>query len=313
MPHGFRMSLIATLTMNPSLDVTTSVDRVRPTDKLRTGALRHDPGGGGINVARVLHELGGETLAIFPGSGPSAMTIDRLLSERGVPFQLVPIAQQTRESFTVDETSSGEQFRFVLPGPKLAPEEYQACLDALAELPEAPEIVVFSGSLPTGTTPRLPQQVCAWCQKIGAKLIVDMSGPLLREIHGAFLLKPNRRELEMLAGRDLASDDDIIAAARDLISDGVANAVVVSLDKDGAFLVTAGETHKYAPLDVKVESAVGAGDSMVAGIALGLVQGKQLPGAVKIGMVSSAAALVTSGSELVKRSDFERLLVEYQE
>lgn len=306
------MPLIATLTMNPSLDITTTVDRVRPTDKLRTGPLRHDPGGGGINVARVVHELGGKTIAIFPGGGPAVQMLDMLLDEQGVPFRMVPIERQTRESFTVDETTTGEQFRFVMPGPRLMPHEYQACLDALQDLDPAPEIVVLSGSLPTGTTPDLPRAVCAFCSNIGAKLIVDMSGPLLHEINCAYLMKPNHLELEQLVGHELADHEAIAAAARILIHSGKTEAAVVSMGEDGALLVTAENELHFPAIHVPVMSAVGAGDSMVAGIALALVGGKELKEAVKCGMAAGAAALITPGTELVRTKDYERLLGEYR-
>lgn len=306
------MPLIATLTMNPSLDVTTTVDRVRPTDKLRTGPLRHDPGGGGINVARVIHELGGETIAIFPGGGPAVRMLDTLLVACGVPFRVVPIAQQTRESFTVDETGTGEQYRFVLPGPKLSEAEYGACLDALDALDPRPELVVLSGSLPTGTTPELPRSVCAFCARIGARLIVDMSGPLLREINCAYLMKPNLAELEELAGVPLADDAAIADAARMLIAAGKTQAVVVSMADRGALLVTADTQRLFPAIDVPVVSAVGAGDSMVGGIALGLIRGISLEDSVRQGMAAGAAALMSPGTELVRRADYDRLLAAYR-
>jgi len=297
--------------MNPSLDVTTSVDRVRPTDKLRTGALRHDPGGGGINVSRVVHELGGATCAVFPGNGPSAQTIDLLLSDQNVPFEMVPIMQQTRESFTVDETSTGEQYRFVLPGPKLEPQEYQACLDTLCAIEPAPEIIVFSGSLPTGTTPKLPRDVCRIVRDMGAKLIVDMSGPLLAEISGAFMIKPNRAELAALVARDLPTADDIIAAARELIARGMSEYVVVSLDAAGAMFIAANDARHYPPITVEVASAVGAGDSMVAGIALSVTRGQDMHQAMRCGLAAGTAALMSPGTNLVAKADYERLLAAY--
>lgn len=305
------MPLIATLTMNPSLDITTSVDRVRPTDKLRTGPLRHDPGGGGINVSRVVHELGGETRAVFPGNGPSAQMIDLLLSEQNVPFEMVPIAQQTRESFTVDETTTSEQYRFVLPGPKLELQEYQACLNTLSAIEPAPQIIVFSGSLPTGTTPKLPRDVCTLVRDMGAKLIVDMSGPLLAEISGAFMIKPNRAELAALAGRELPDADSITVAAREMIARGMSEYIVVSLDAAGAMFISADDARHYPPINVQVASAVGAGDSMVAGIALSITRGEDMHDAMRCGLSAGTAALISPGTNLVARSDYERLLAAY--
>jgi 6-phosphofructokinase 2 len=110
---------IVTLTMNPALDITTSVDTVRPTEKLRCDTTRYDPGGGGINVARIAHVLGASVSAVFPAGGPTGDLVTSLLNDAGVPLRQVAIEASTRESLTVNETSTGQQYPFVLPGPRL--------------------------------------------------------------------------------------------------------------------------------------------------------------------------------------------------
>jgi 6-phosphofructokinase 2 len=150
---------IVTLTMNPALDITTSVHAVRPTDKLRCAATRYDPGGGGINVAHIAHELGGSVLAVFPAGGTTGGLIARLLADEGVPFWQVPIAAATRESFTVNESSTGRQYRFVLPGPQLTLREQAHCLEQLRMAAKSAEFVVASGSLPPGVTTDFYQRV----------------------------------------------------------------------------------------------------------------------------------------------------------
>ncbi|MEI9928459.1 MAG: PfkB family carbohydrate kinase [Sphingomonas sp.] len=121
------MPTIATLTMNPALDVSTSIDALRPTHKLRCAAPRFDPGGGGINVAQLIHALGGEVIAVFPSGGPTGATLEALLRDRGPAIAPIPIAGTTRESLTVDERQTGLQYRFVLPGPELAASEQARC------------------------------------------------------------------------------------------------------------------------------------------------------------------------------------------
>lgn len=303
------MPAIATLTMNPALDVATETDAVRPTDKLRCSAPRHDPGGGGINVARVVHTLGGEAVAVFPSGGPAGQAIEALLAAEGVAFEAVPIAGQSRESFAVTERGSGLQYRFVMPGPALGEAERQACLDRIGEMAPAPAFVVASGSLPPGMGPEFFARLARLCAGIGARLILDSASVTPEAVagQGVYLLKPNLRELEALAGRALPEADDQAEAARELIARGCAEVVVVSRGSEGAMLVTAGEAVPFDPIEVPLASAVGAGDSMVAAIVLGLVRGFPLREAVRFGMAAGAAALMTPGTELARRADVERL------
>lgn len=132
--------------MNPALDITTSVDVVRPTEKMRCGAPRYDPGGGGINVARIVHVLGGCSTALFPAGGSTGSLLMALLGDAGVPFRVIPIAASTRESFTVNESRTAKQYRFVLPGPSLTVAEQEQCLDELRGAAASAAFVVASGS-----------------------------------------------------------------------------------------------------------------------------------------------------------------------
>lgn len=132
------MPEILTVTMNPALDVSTSIDRVSPTHKMRCQPAQTHAGGGGINVARVVHRLGGDCLALFPAGGAHGALLHQLLQADQVPCLVTPIEQDTRESFSVLELSTGQQLRFVLPGPELQASEWQSCLDAVAAMAHAP-------------------------------------------------------------------------------------------------------------------------------------------------------------------------------
>jgi len=303
------MARIATLTLNPALDISTGTEKVRPTHKLRCSEPRIEPGGGGINVARVVHALGGDVTAVFPCGGANGATFEKLLRDTGVPIAPVPIAGATRESLTVDETGSGDQYRFVLPGPVLSEDELDQLLQTVIGLDGPPAYVVASGSLPRECDPAIFHKLSGLCGKIGARLIVDTSGPALAAIEGgcAWLIKPSLREVQDLVGRDLASEEDEVAAAHELRERGFAEIVVVSLAERGALLVAADTELRMPAIDVPAGSAVGAGDSMVAGLTLALAADKGFEDVLRSGVAAGAAALLTPGTELTRREDYERL------
>lgn len=305
------MPAIATLTMNPALDISTSTETVVPTDKLRCKSPRYDPGGGGINVARVVRILGGDVAAVFPVGGASGQALHDLLDQNGVAHEVVPIRDSTRESFTVEERRSGQQYRFVLAGPSLSEAEQQACLDRLAELARGAQFVVGSGSLPPGITPDFYARVGEVARSSGARFILDTSGEALRNAgQGVYLVKPSIRELRELIGGELSEEAEQIVAARGLIKDGRAEVVVLSLGAQGALLVTIDASERLLPIKVPVQSTVGAGDAMVAAITLALVRGLPLRNAVRFGMAAGAATLMTPGTELCRRKDVEQIYAE---
>lgn len=299
---------IVTLTMNPALDITTSAPQVRPTHKIRCTNARYDPGGGGINVARTAHVLGGSVCAVFPVGGPTGDLVTELIGRTDIPFRRIAIAEPTRESFTVDDDSSGQQYRFVMPGPCLTPAEQAKCLDELRYAARTAQFVVASGSLPPGVPVDFYQRVADLCADLGARLILDTSGSALHHVRsGVFLLKCSARELQERVGRDLLDDADQLDAARELIAAGIARVVVVSLGSKGALLVTATVGQRFSALPVDVVSGVGAGDAMVAAIGVGLTRGWSLSRSVQFGIATGAAMLLTVGTAMCSRTDVERL------
>jgi 6-phosphofructokinase 2 len=302
------MGKIVTLTMNPALDIATSTERVEPAHKLRCSAPRYDAGGGGINVARAVHALGGEALAIFPAGGAAGEMIEQLLSNEGVAYRAIAIIGFTRESLAVEERQSGDQFRFILPGPEIGLADRERCLDALsAAAPEA-SCIVASGSLPLGVPDDFYARVVALAKRHGRRLILDTSGAALKQAgQGVYLLKPSLRELEQLTGYEIRSERDEEAAAREVIVQDRAEIVVLSLGARGALLVSRGEIERVPAVSVAARSTVGAGDSMLAGIVLALTRGLTLSEAVRLGMAAGAAALLGSGTQLCRLADVERL------
>ena len=302
---------IVTLCMNPALDITTSTESVRPTDKLRCAAARYDPGGGGINVAHVADALGARSAAVFPAGGPAGELVNNLLVAEGLAVHRIPIGGATRESVTVNELSTERQYRFVLPGPELTVAEQTECLLQLRRAAAHASIVVASGSLPPGVPEDFYQQVANVCADINTMFLLDTSGAGLRNVTaGVFLLKPSLRELRECVERELTTEAEQIGAARELIDRGAAECVLVSLGAHGALLVTRDRAQRFAPVSVPPGSGVGAGDAMVAGVAVGLTRGWPLTEAVRLGIAAGAATLLTPGTAPCTREYTERLFAQ---
>ena len=246
--------------------------------------------------------------AIFPAGGATGDVYADLLTERGVPFRRVKIDGSTRESFTINEISTGLQYRFVLPGPCLSFVEQQQCLAELRDAATSARFVVASGSLPPGAPVNFYQQVALVCRDLGALLVLDTSGGGLRHItSGVFLLKASVRELRECVGRELVTESEQLAAAHEIIDCGQAKAVVVSLGSEGALLATAQESLRFSAIPMRAVSGVGAGDAMVAAITVGLSRDWPLSKSVRFGIAAGAAMLMTPGTEPCTRADTERL------
>lgn len=301
--------MILTVTLNPSIDVSTATETVTPEHKLRCEEATRHPGGGAVNVARVLKRLGAECRALYPAGGILGRLLRALLEQEGVEGIAIDIAADTRESFTVLERASGREFRFVLPGPHLAPEEWQACLDQVAGLPQAPAFIVASGSLPPGAPEDFYARLARLAREQGSRMVLDASGSALAAglDEGVYLVKPNLRELRALTALPLEEERDWTAAAHGLVDAGKAEVVALSLGHRGALLAAAGHTLRAPAIPVQIASTVGAGDSFVAAMVWRLAAGGGLEEAFRSGIAGGTAALLAPGTTLAHKEDTERL------
>jgi 6-phosphofructokinase 2 len=307
-PNACSASPILCLTMNPTVDVSTHTARVVPADKLRCGPAEREPGGGGLNVARVIHRLGGDSLALYPAGGSSGTWLDAHLRQAGLASQSLPIAGETRESFTVQAQDSGLEYRFVLPGPTLVESEWQACLDAI-DTAAQPAFIVASGSLPPGVPDDFYGRLSRLARRRKVRMVLDSSGAALREglQAGVFLVKPNLRELAELTGDALDTPAQWHASARSLIDNGQAEVVALSLGDQGALLVSANGAWRAPALPITLVSSVGAGDSFTGALVWALLAGQSLPEAFSWAMAAGSAALITPGTGLCRVEDIRRL------
>ena len=308
------MSDVVTFTPNPALDVRSSIARVTPDHKMRCAAAMQHPGGGGVNVARVLHRLGAQVSAVYLSGGATGERHHHLLHQEGVRSHAVPIAQETRESFSVFETETGSDYRFVLPGPRVQAAEWQAALAHLRQhWPK--RFLVLSGGLAPGMPEDLYAQLVREAKAAGVPVVIDSNGTplsLALQAGGVALFKPSLRELQQLTGEALAHEADIAHAARALIAQGRAQRVAVSLGEAGAMLVCAHEAWRAAAVPVSVQTTIGAGDSLVAGLLWAWLRQAPAIESLRWGVAASAAALLAPGTALCQSADVQRLLPEVQ-
>lgn len=306
--------MLATLTMNPALDLSYEVDRVVDTHKMRATAERYSPGGGGINVARVFVRLGGDARCFFPAGGPVGDAFNKLVDLHQLACRRIAIAGNTRASTTAIETSTGREYRFVPGGPHLDAGEWQACLDTLRDA--RCTMIVCSGSLPPGVPDDFYARVAEIAQRTGAGFVLDTSGRALQPAvarGGLELFKPSLGELSHLVGTPLETVADIAAAARDLVNRGCARRVAVTMGHRGGLLAHEGGTLYLPAIHVVARSAVGAGDSFLAAMLFKLMAGADAEAAFRYGMAAGAAAVCTPGTGLCEPADIERLLAQQVE
>lgn len=290
---------IVTLTMNPAIDLGVSVKEMMTEHKMRCLKTRRDPGGGGINVARVLKRFGADPLAIFPMGGPSGHMLERLVAAEEVRHQSFMIARDCRANFTANELKTGQQYRFVLPGPTLGEEEWTAGL-GLMTAASSSGYAVASGSLPRGVPHDFYSRLARNLRiSGGARLVLDTSGPPLKHAldAGCYLVKPSLSEFTDLIG-ETPDQEACHGAAKNLVVNGKAEIVALTMGADGAMLISRDVSLHAKPPPVTVRGTVGAGDSFVAMLILGLAQRQPLKEAFRMAIAGGCAALLSPGTGL---------------
>lgn len=290
---------VVTLTFSPALDVATSVNAITPSSKLRCDHSSEEPGGGGINVARVAQRLGSDVVAVAPLSGDNGNKVAEQLAAEGITVERVAADHTIRQSFSVTEESTGRQYRFVLPPPPLGADDADRCVRAVSDLGIRAGCVVVSGSI---AIPDVGSALTSIVDHVTpTPVLIDTSGDALAAAltSGATLIKPSARELAELVGRQLDTEDDITSAALETIRSSNVGALLVSIGPGGAVLVTnQRQSVRFRAPTVRVRSTIGAGDSLVAGIATGLANGDDLIDAIRLGIAAGTATVMTDGTEL---------------
>lgn len=301
------MPQIVTLTINPAVDISWEVRDVVATRKLRSSGGMVFPGGGGINVSHVISVLGGESTAVFTQGGVIGTLLTELLDDYAIDRRVIKVAGRTRLSATVFEQSTHDEYRVTPPGPELTESEWRAFIEVVSELDC--EYLVCSGSVPKGVPNDFYARIATIAKKRGCKVILDTSGrPLIEALKvGVYLVKPNLRELENLVGHKAPTPEKQEKLARQIVDEGRAEIVALTLGRHGALLVWKDGQIRMASPDVERKSAVGAGSSFIAGLVFGCAEGRPLEDTFALAVSCGAAALITPGTEMCRKADVDRL------
>ncbi len=304
------INAIVTVTLNPAIDKSTTTESIKPESKQRCSEVVHEPGGGGINVSKALQKLKCSSMALFPAGGHNGEMLKSLLAEEGIQFHSIDSCVETRENWVVLDESSNSQYRFTFPGRSMEEQVVKNLIDDILSF--SPEYVVASGSLPPGLKDYFYGLIVKSANAVGAKCIVDTSGPALQALQGkkAFLIKPNIGELCKMLNITRLESNEVPDAAQQAVRDGFAELIAVSMGPDGAWLVTAEKKYYAAAPVVEKKSTVGAGDSMVAGITYMLQQRQPLQQVINFGVACGSAATMNDGTQLFKWDDVQRLYEE---
>ncbi len=303
--------MIYTVTLNPAVDKTLHVESLTLDAVNRATSSRQDPGGKGINVSKTVKALGGTSRAYAVLSGSAGSWIARALEGMGIECTAFEGEGETRTNTKIVDPVAGTFTDINEPGSPVTPDLLDGMLAALAEAVVPGDVVALSGSLPAGAS---ASTYAVWTQRLkdaGALVVLDADGEAfaLGLEAAPYLVKPNEVELGRFVGKELSSDEDIVAAARSLIDAGVEK-VMVSLGGDGAILVTADEVLRARQPAVEVASTVGAGDSVVAALAVAIEKGLPDADAARFAMATGAATVMRPGTEPAHREDVDRLLDE---
>jgi 6-phosphofructokinase 2 len=304
--------MIYTVTLNPALDRFIVVEKLLTEDTTRIQSETPYAAGKGINVSRVIRELGGQTVALGLVGGYDGLKLEGLLINAGVMTDFTRISRETRTNIILHEQEKDRQYVVSAVGPEVDATEIGLFYQHISKIHDL-DYIVLSGSLPRGVTPNLYGQLILAGKKKSAFIVLDTDGKALSESieYQPTCIKPNTYELSRLAGKELQTESEIIDFCEKLHQKGIPY-VLVSMGRNGLILSSAKQKLKAVAPPVEVESTVGAGDSVVGGFVLARSQGKELADCVRLACAAGTATAQTPGTELCHRKDVDDLLPRVQ-
>lgn len=300
--------MIVTVTLNPAVDKTCRTDRVLPGEVNRLQSAMEAAGGKGVNVAKVLRQFHLPVAVMGFLGGYSGRLIEDSMSRMGAECRFTRIRGNTRTNTNI-LGADGCVTELLEPGPVISPKELEKFEKEFEYSLETGELFVLSGSAPEGIAPDIYHRLIQKCSQEHKKVFLDTSGELLREGVRAkpYLIKPNRRELEYLAGRGLGSREEVIAEAKKLVTGGIRK-VVVSLGTEGLLYVDENQTLYEPAKSVKTVNTVGCGDSVVASFCMSEISGEDAGTALKKAAALAAANAATAENAQIPMNTYLNLL-----
>ncbi len=304
--------MIYTVTLNSALDRFIVVEQLLAEDTTRILSETAYAAGKGINVSRVIRELGGHSVALGLVGGYEGLQLEGLLINAGVISDFTRISGETRTNIILREQTKGRQYVIGATGPEVNATEIGLFFQNVKQIQNM-EYLILSGSLPRGVTPNLYGQLVLAGKKKNAFIVIDTDGKSLRESieYQPTCIKPNTYELSRLAERELQTESEIMSFCEKIHQKGISY-ILVSRGKKGLLLSSAEHKIKAIAPPVDVDSTVGAGDSVVGGFVLAHSQGKDLVDCVRLACAAGTATAQTPGTELCHRLDVEEILSKVQ-
>jgi len=289
---------VATVTLNPAIDMTVRVDGFQTNTVNRGQTMQFDAGGKGVNVASFLADYG-YTAAVTGFLGQENTDIfEQLFANKRIDDRFVRIPGRTRIGVKIVDEAKQQTTDINMPGLLPPAEAINTLLETIEGLAAAYDWFALSGNLPPGAPATIYATIITQLKRHGKQVVLDTSGEALREgaRAGPTIVKPNVDELQQLTGQSLADEAAIEQAARQLLGD--IRLVVISMGERGALFVDAATTLIATPPPVQVKSTVGAGDAMVAGLIAGQVQGLSLPDCARLATAFSLGTITRAGHNL---------------
>lgn len=289
---------ISTLCLNPALDVTYHVAKLIPDQKSRSDAARHDPGGNGINIGRALKRLDINAHTFCVIAGAVGQILKNLLAQQLPQVVYEEVAGETRINTTVIEAETHNQYQITDSGTDIPEAQIKKLVEDFLEVADA-GYGIITGSCQPNVPQSLYAELVSRIRDQGGRAVVDSHGEVLRQAIEAkpFMIKPNKFELESLLHVQLRSLEAVAHSARQIQRSGVEH-VCVSLSAEGALMVSPDNSYYAKALDVPVNTTVGAGDSMVAGLVAGFSLFDDPEQAIKWGVACGAGTVMHPGTEL---------------
>ena len=304
---------ICAIAANPALDRIAVAPGAAAGGTVRATSYLDTPGGKAVHVAAAVRALGGEVELVAVLGGDRGRTVARLLEERRMDVRTVAIAAETRGTYALVDPDAGDVVEVLEPSPALDDAELLELDRVLDAAVARADVVVASGSLPLGVAADFYARVVQRAAAASATVLIDAHGdPLARALRASpDLVKPNLAEASTFLDRPLAEDapvEELLAAARALQRLG-ARHVWLSLGSRGSLLLDADGTATLLSLAVPVVvSAVGCGDAMLGGLAVGLARGSTLLEAARLGVAAAGEKLSRADPGLVDGAAAEALL-----
>jgi len=287
--------MIYTVTFNPAIDYIAKVNNLEKNEINRAISEKILAGGKGINVAIVLKNLGIESIALGFIAGFTGQEIKRRVEEFGIKTDFVDIPDKfSRINVKLQSNIDGvitEETAINGEGPKILEQEVNEFMKKIENI-EKDDFLVLAGSVSRNMQDDIYEKICIKVKEKGAKIVADATGKLLVNVlkHNPFLIKPNKKELEEIFEKEITTDEEVVLYARKLQEMGAEN-VLISMDKDGAILITKDKKLLYSEAPKgNVVNSVGSGDSMVAGFITGYLKYKDYEKALKLGIASGSAS-----------------------